>query len=618
MYGSIATEHSMRQPRPRFHSLSRLALALALLALWSCGSAPPVEKEPEPVPPPPVKEEPVVTERATLKLPPSAYSAQFSRANSLLANNQWMAASEILQQVPATGLDANDSAYRGYLQARMDFMRGDQDQALNLLAGLDRPGVDLALRYRILNFQRYILDMSGDYLESARLGDQLLHFAPTDDIPALKRSVWRDLQKLDNARLEEAMAQAVDPQWQDWLALALLTRAPLNETLLQLPGWLQDNPLHPAANPLPGGLSFLLAPPARADKVALILPLSGRLAAAGRAVRDGYLASYYEYMASRGGSAAFEVLVLDQDTYASASAAYDAALAQGATIVVGPLSKEAVAELATRGPLPVPVLALNRLEDTPPPVAGGSALVQLSLAPEDEAVTAADLAFGQGARSALIIRPESEWGSKVAQALVDQWQRLGGTIANSVTYLSREDYSATVKAALDIPASEQRARDIRSIMGSDVEYSARRRQDIDVIFLLSGNGAEARSLKPLLAFHYAGTVPVYAVSGIYSGVQDPRDRDLDGINLVEMPWLLGANPELEQTIAAGRGNGASYTRLNALGADAFLLQTQFRRLQAGPDALLRGNTGLLSMNPQLQIQRELVLSTFDEGAVQPR
>lgn len=609
----------MRQPRPRFHlPFSRLALALALLTLWSCASAPPVEKEPEPVPPPPVKQEPVVTERATLTLPPSSYSAQFSQANSLLARNQWMAASEILQQIPATGLDANDSAYRGYLQARIDFMLGEQNQALNLLAGLDRPGIDIALRYRILNFQRYILDMSGDYLESARLGDQLLGFAPTDDIPALKRSIWRDLQKLDNARLEQAMAQAIDPQWQAWLGLALLTRAPFNETLQQLPGWLQDNPQHPAANPLPGGLSFLLAPPARPDKVALILPLSDRLAAAGRAVRDGYLASYYEDMARRGGIAAFEVLVLDQDTYASASAAYDAALAQGATIVVGPLSKQAVAELAARGPLPAPVLALNRLEDTPPAITGGSALVQLSLAPEDEAVTVANLAFGQGARRALVIRPESDWGSKVAQALVDQWQQLGGTIANSVTYLSREDYSATVKAALDIPASEQRARDIRSILGSDVEYSARRRQDIDVIFLLSGNGAEARSLKPLLAFHYAGTVPVYAVSGVYSGVPDPRDRDLDGINLVEMPWLLGANPELKETIAAGRGNSASYARLNALGADAFLLQTQFRRLQAGPDALLRGNTGLLSMSPQLQIQRELVLSTFDEGAVRPR
>lgn len=609
----------MRQPRPRFHTpLSRLALALALLALWSCGSAPPIEVEPEPVAPPPVKQVPKVSERATLTLPPSAFSAQFIQANTLLNDHRWMAADEILQNIPETGLDTNDTAFRGYLQARIDFMRGEQNQALNLLAGLDRPGVDIALRYRIVNLRRYILDMSGDHLQSARLGDQLLGFAPLDNVPALKRSVWRDLQQLDTAQLEQAMAQATDPQWQGWLALALLTRAPVNDTLQQLPGWLQEHPLHPAAQPLPGGLSYLLAPPARPDKVALILPLSDRLAAAGRAVRDGYMASYYNYMARHGDIAAFEVLVLDQDTFASASAAYDTALARGATIVVGPLSKQAVAELAARGPLPVPLLALNRLEDSPPTVVGGSALVQLSLAPEDEAATVARLAFGQGARRALIIRPESDWGGKVAQALVEQWQQLGGTIANSVTYLSREDYSATVKAALDIPASEQRARDIRGIMGSDVEYSARRRQDIDVIFLLSGSGAEARSLKPLLAFHYAGKVPVYAVSGIYSGVPDPRDRDLDGINLVEMPWLLGANPELEQAIAAGSGNGAAYKRLHALGADAFLLQTQFRRLEAGPDALLRGNTGLLTMNPQLQIQRELVLSTFDEGAVQPR
>jgi len=62
----------------------------------------------------------------------------------------------------------------------------------------------------------------------------------------------------------------------------------------------------------------------------------------------------------------------------------------------------------------------------------------------------------------------------------------------------------------------------------------------------------------------------------------------------------------------------SYTRLNALGADAFLVQLQFRQLQGGADALIRGNTGLLSMDPQLHIQRELVLSTFDEGAIKPR
>ena len=43
-------------------------------------------------------------------------------------------------------------------------------------------------------------------------------------------------------------------------------------------------------------------------------------------------------------------------------------------MVVGPLSKEAVAELGTRADRPVPVLALNRMDQVLP--ASGSALVQ--------------------------------------------------------------------------------------------------------------------------------------------------------------------------------------------------------------------------------------------------
>ncbi len=48
------------------------------------------------------------------------------------------------------------------------------------------------------------------------------------------------------------------------------------------------------------------------------------------------------------------------------------------------------------------------------------------------------------------------------------------------------------------------------------------------------------------------------------------------------------------------------------------MQSQFRQLQAGADALFRGNTGLLTMDPQLHIQRELMLTTFDEGAIKPQ
>lgn len=599
----------------RFYGIAQLGTCLVLLGLWGCGSEP--VKEPEPTPTPPVVElPPPAPVRDTLTLPPSSYSEQFLKADQLLADNQWMAASEVLATIPASGRSPTDGVYITYLQARIDYIRGKQGQALALLDTLNYPGIDPAQRYRILNLRRYILQMSGDYLESARLGDEILRLAPASDAPALQRSIWRDLQRIDTAQLEEAAGTAVDTRWQHWLELALLTRAPLAAQLQSLPLWLQNNPQHPAANPLPGGLGYLLTPPPGIQRVALILPLSGRLAPAGRAVRDGYLAGYYA--ARESGSPPMDVMVLDQDSYGSASVAYDAALAQGASIVVGPLSKEAVAELNTRGDRTIPVLALNRLDAEEVTAAGSSALVQFALAPEDEARDIASLAFGQGARTALILRPAGEWASKVAEALIGRWQDLGGNIADSVTYNGREDYSDSVKEALGIPASEQRAKEIRDILGANLEFNARRRQDVDVIFLLSSNGAEARSLKPLLAFHYAASVPVYAISSIYSGNPDPRDRDLDGVRLVEMPWLLGDNTELRNAIAAGKTGSDNYTRLNALGADAYLVQSQFLRLQAGADALFRGSTGLLSMDPQLQIERELELAEFDDGAVKPQ
>ena len=59
----------------------------------------------------------------------------------------------------------------------------------------------------------------------------------------------------------------------------------------------------------------------------------------------------------------------------------------------------------------------------------------------------------------------------------------------------------------------------------------------------------------------------------------------------------------------------NYTRLNALGADAYLVQSNFLRLQSGADALMRGNTGLLSMDPTLSIKRQLSPATFDAGVL---
>jgi outer membrane PBP1 activator LpoA protein len=48
-----------------------------------------------------------------------------------------------------------------------------------------------------------------------------------------------------------------------------------------------------------------------------------------------------------------------------------------------------------------------------------------------------------------------------------------------------------------------------------------------------------------------------------------------------------------------------------------MVQSGFSRLQSGADALFRGNTGLLTMDPNLTIKRELPAATFDGGVLKP-
>jgi outer membrane PBP1 activator LpoA protein len=604
-------KHNMTERHSSQRSqVSVLTLLLLTLLLWGC-SGNPQKKEPQPKTPAPEKQQPIQQSEISLALPHSQFSAVLNSAEQSLAEFDWMQASVALQEMPVDGLSSNDDTYVGYLQARIAYIRGDQLQALEQLEQLNYPGINPALHYRILSFKHYILETQGDSLASAQLADQILRGTQADTAAAWKRSVWQNLERTNKQQLLTAFPNAADPQWRGWLALALINRQTDSEMQRELVQWRTENPGHPAANPLPGGLDYLLASSSQSGKVALILPLSGQLAQAGKAVLDGFLAAHYAD--SSAGQATNEILVIDVGEFPSASNAYGEALREGASIVVGPLSKEALADLATRPERPIPILALNRIHPILP--AQGSALVQLSLAPEDEAISVAELAFGRGARRAIIITPAGDWGHKVETALRERWASLGGTIASNTTYSTYDDYSSSVTSGLSLDASEQRASDLRKTIGINIEFTPRRRQDADAIFLLSHNGAEARSIRPLLAFHYAGDLPVYAISNIYNGIPDERNQDLNGIQLVETPWLLGANPDLLAALATGGVKSGNYTRLNALGADAYLVQSNFLRLQSGADALMRGNTGLLSMDPTLSIKRQLSPATFDAGVL---
>jgi len=331
--------------------------------------------------------------------------------------------------------------------------------------------------------------------------------------------------------------------------------------------------------------------------------------------------------------------------------AYRGALESGAEFVVGPLRRPLVATLAAEPSLAVPTLALNyasESEQTPPTAVGAAAtgagtvpgtaplasaaassrssidraptegLFQFALSPEDEARQVAERAWFDGHARAAVIAPRGNWGDRVSGAFAGAWESLGGEVVGQVAYDTEAvDLSAPVSALLGVDASEARYKELRRVVGSGLKGEARRRKDLDFVFM-AGFPGQARKVRPQFKFHHASDVPVYSTSHVFSGVADPgADRDVDGVLFGDMPWALGQDPsdtDLRRRVEALWPNSvAGYMRLYAFGADAYALVARVGRLRAQAQAEYQGVTGRLSVTADNKIRRRLTWGRFEDG-----
>src|SRR5690606_10765523 len=101
---------------------------------------------------------------------------------------------------------------------------------------------------------------------------------------------------------------------------------------------------------------------------------------------------------------------------------------------------------------------------------------------------------------------------------------------------------------LALDASTERRRRVQELVGRQVEFTQRRRQDVDFIYLVS-QPEPARLIVPSLAYLFAGDIPVYASQDVYAGNgRTIDDVDLNGVLFPESPWLLsnGASRGVER------------------------------------------------------------------------
>jgi len=353
-------------------------------------------------------------------------------------------------------------------------------------------------------------------------------------------------------------------------------------------------------NPGPPGLE-------PAPHIALLLPVSGRAAAAAISVRDGFMTAYYQTPAEQ------RPRVRIYDTGAqSVAQALTAAASAGADFIVGPLTREEVVAAADFPGARAPLLALNFL---PPERMAPAQLYQYALSPEDEARLAARRVLEDQHRRGVALVPVGDWGTRVLAAFRQELVAGGGDLlATGVIDPGRTDFSDTITEVLRISDSTARYHRLESVLGTKLQFEPRRRNDIEFIFAPAQASVE-RLLRPQLRFHYAGDIPTYATSDAFEPDLHANE-DLDGLIFPDMPWILGgdlADAVRAATQEAWPSGGPHRGRLFAFGFDSFRLAQALRRSGGGAGVSVDGLTGHLSIDTERRVRREIGWAQLHNG-----
>ena len=225
----------------------------------------------------------------------------------------------------------------------------------------------------------------------------------------------------------------------------------------------------------------------------------------------------------------------------------------------------------------------------------------------------ADRAWHHGMRKVVVIAPDSGWGSRATEFFSQYWTNRGGTIVATVPYgPSVNDFTTRLKKPLQIDLSEDRGVQLKRFINSRIAFSARRRQDIDLVVML-GYPVKVRQIKPALDFLYASDIPVYSTSHIYNGVEQAGpNRDLSGVEFVAMPWTLPGSQATE--LQPDERLHIVYRQFYAMGYDAFLLHRNIEQLSHKQSIPLFGATGMLSLSDGI-IRRQGKWAQFRRGKV---
>ncbi|EMK6924673.1 TPA: penicillin-binding protein activator [Vibrio alginolyticus] len=440
-------------------------------------------------------------------------------------------------------------------------------------------------------------------------------YASSAEQREISSRIWMNFGSYSEYELTSLETEPNEDVLDGWLQLAIYAKT-LSGNLSQLKNtlerWLNENPSHPVAIYTPEEIQNILSLDiVKPNNTALLLPLTGKFSPQAQLIRDGFV---FAMMNDRNRDPSATLTVIDTNAY-NADQIKQRLINENIDFVVGPLEKENVELLHTtmdgseNGPT-IPALALNIPEDVQP----DSNICYLALSPEQEAAQAAKHLFSEGYNFPLILAPKGSFGERVTEAFNKEWRKYSSNKVAASYFGDKRQLQKDINEVFGLQESKQRIAQMQSLMRIKLETQPRSRRDVDAVYIVA-RSTELTLIKPFIevAINPDAKAPqIFSSSRSNSG--GATYEDLTGIIYSDIPLLIDPDPSVTAEMNELWSEQSNMEkRLKALGMDAYKLIGELPQMKVVPGYSVGGQTGILSIDNNCVVQREL--SWAERGAL---
>ncbi|BCN93885.1 hypothetical protein THMIRHAM_16700 [Thiomicrorhabdus immobilis] len=315
-------------------------------------------------------------------------------------------------------------------------------------------------------------------------------------------------------------------------------------------------------------------------QIAVLLPMEGRYKVVSQQIRSGIMKAFFASDQS------ITLKFYDTTSLENLESVYTQAKQEGADRIIGPLRKEALQELASFHD--DKLLALNNIDS--------NSFTQFSFKAAQPSLQMVKKFEDAGFQRIGILANDGKSSMVKAKALENAWKQANHQAILSVYPDENPKLREALGSLIHENLSESRQNNLRWLIGEQLNFFPRTRQDLDAIVIFD-NAYRMAVFRPQFDFFELDT-PVFGDSELTpANFQEiPQNRDLNRVSFLTYPATL--NPvDLN-------------SKFEAFGWDSFMVSTHIEDLQNG-GCLAEAKTGVLSLDGN-EIRQRLVWAKYDK------